>query len=83
MKRLDCLSLINCVLATFANRNTENGTFMVSAFKRVLDNLTEDLDSIEFLRRVQHQTLQIGTTVATQTPQIVVFPHKKLTFRNK
>jgi hypothetical protein len=71
------------ILATKSNRNQKEGTYMVTALLQTLEGHREDVDLSEFLRMVQNNVVNNNAPQDHQTPQVAIFPHKKLTFLKK
>jgi hypothetical protein len=63
------------------------GKFMVIAIVKTLIRLDKDADLVEFLHLVQHECISMCISIndvnCRQTPQIEIFPHKKITFHKR
>jgi hypothetical protein len=69
--------------ATMATRVETKGTFMVDAVVKTLSGLEKDVDLIEFLQQVQNNCVKTDVLVEHQTPQVTIFPTKRLIFHKE
>jgi hypothetical protein len=51
---------------------------MVDAVVKTLSGLEKDVDLVEFLRQVQNNCVETDAPNDHQTPQVAIFPHKRL-----
>jgi hypothetical protein len=56
---------------------------MVQAIVESLNGLEEDVDLVEFLRIVQRKCFDVNASSEQQTPQVTIFPHKRVFFHKK
>jgi hypothetical protein len=66
--------------ATLSNRHQTKGTIMVDAIIEALESLEKDVDLVEFLRIVQYKCVERNALHDHQTPQVTIFPTKRLVF---